>query len=58
LTSPGRGARVVVVTTRSKPGTSATMRSHSVVLPEPAGPASTSKTGGVTAAAFVTLEKL
>jgi hypothetical protein len=36
---------VVVVMTRSKPGSSWTIRSHNVLLPEPAGPASTSKTG-------------
>jgi hypothetical protein len=35
---------VVAVTTREKPGTSATMRSQSVVFPEPAGPARTSRT--------------
>ena len=31
--------------TRSKPGSSLTIRSHNVLLPEPAGPASTSNTG-------------
>ncbi|MDB6127355.1 MAG: hypothetical protein JWM35_1251, partial [Verrucomicrobia bacterium] len=43
--SPGRGERVVVVTTREKFGTSATSRSQSVLFPEPAGPASTRRTG-------------
>src|SRR3954471_17109265 len=43
--SPARGARVVVVTTRENSGSSRTSRSHSVLLPDPAGPAITSKTG-------------